>query len=110
MPYDIQEDDFLLFKTKNSFKEEFINDFVFLSQDASAYLANKKIKGVGTDGLGIERSQEGHPTHKNLLSKNIVIIEGLRLKDVPEGTYQLICLPLKIDNVEASLARAILIK
>nr|WP_309544593.1 cyclase family protein [Xianfuyuplasma coldseepsis] len=106
--YDINKGDFLLFKTKNSFSESFLFDFTYLTEDGARYLQEKKIRGVGTDGLGIERAQEGHPTHKILLSNNIVIIEGLRLKDIEPGTYEMICLPLNIRNVEASLARVIL--
>ena len=107
--YDIQEDDFIFFKTKNSFSEDFLFDFVYLDKDAAEYLKNKKIRGVGTDGLGIERSQPKHETHKILLSNDIIIIEGLRLKDIQEREYEMVCLPLKIKNVEALPARVILI-
>lgn len=107
---DIREGDFLLFKTKNSFSEHFLFDFVYLSEAAAAYLQTKKIVGLGTDGLGIERAQKGHPTHKILLGNNIIIIEGLRLKDVPEDIYDMFCLPLKIPGVEATPARVVLLK
>jgi len=106
--FDIQENDFVLFKTKNSFSEEFLTDFTFLGSEAAKYLKNKKIKGVGIDGLGIERAQKNHPTHKVLLKNGIIIIEGLRLKDIKQNTYNMICLPLKIANVEATPARVIL--
>lgn len=108
-PLDIQPNDFLLFKTKNSLSEEFLFDFTYLDESGAGYLKEIGVRGVGTDGLGIERSQEGHPTHKILLSNGIIILEGLRLKDVPDGRYELICLPLSIEGVEASLARAILL-
>jgi len=109
LQYDIVENDFLLFKTKNSFSESFLFDFTYLTEEGAQYLKDKKIRGVGTDGLGIERAQKDHPTHKILLSNNIIIIEGLRLKDITAKSYQLLCLPLSIQGVEASLARAILI-
>jgi arylformamidase len=105
----IQEDDFVLFKTKNSFSETFLDNFIYVDEEASKFLVSKKIRGVGIDGLGIERAQKNHPTHKNLLGNNIIILEGLRLKDIDKGEYQLIALPLKIKGVEASLVRAILI-
>lgn len=107
--HDIQENDFLLFKTKNSFSESFLFDFTYLSKEAAVYLKDKKVRGVGTDGLGIERAQKGHPTHKVLLENGIVILEGLRLKDIEPESYTMICLPLSIEGVEASLARVILI-
>ena len=107
---DIAENDFVLFKTRNSFEEEFNFEFIFVNESAANYLVKQKVRGVGIDSLGIERSQKGHPTHKILLLNDSVIIEGLRLKAVDEGEYNLYCLPLKIANTEASLARVILIK
>ncbi len=107
--FDIQEGDFVFFKTKNSYSEEFLPDFTYLGSDAAKYLRDKRIKGVGIDGLGIERSQANHPTHIALLDQGILIIEGLRLKEVKQGIYKMICLPLKIMNVEATPARIILL-
>ncbi|HEY5563621.1 MAG TPA: cyclase family protein [Clostridiaceae bacterium] len=106
----ILKDDFILFKTKNSLSEEFNLNFVFLEKSGAEYLKNIGIKGVGIDSLGIERSQIGHETHKILLGSGIPILEGLRLKDVPEGEYLLVAPPIKILNVEAGPARAILIE
>lgn len=107
-PYTINDNDFVLFKTRNSLSEDFLSDFVYLDESGARYLSSKHIRGVGIDGLGIERAQPAHPTHKILLSKDIIIIEGLRLKDIKEGTYELYCLPLKIQGVEAVPARVIL--
>ena len=106
--FPINKDDFILFKTKNSFSEEFDFEFIYLDESGAKYLADKKIRGVGIDALGIERNQPNHPTHDTLLSKNIIILEGIRLKDVPEGSYEMFCLPLKITDVEALPVRAIL--
>jgi len=106
--YQIEEGDFILLKTKNSFSDAFISDFIYLNEDGAKFLLEKKVKGVGIDGLGIERNQEGHPTHKILLGHDIPIIEGLRLKDIKEASYEMICLPLKIKHVEALPARIIL--
>jgi len=106
--FTIGEDDFLIFKTRNSYDQEFNFEFVYLAQDAAEYLSNKKIAGVGIDGLGIERNQEGHPTHKTLLKQGIIILEGLQLQEIAHGLYDMICLPLKIDDVEALPVRALL--
>ena len=105
----INENEFLLLKTQNSYKEDFTTNFIYLAKGAAKYLAAKKIKGVGIDSLGIERAQPGHPTHKTLLKKKIIILEGLRLGEVAAGKYKLLLLPLKIKSVEALPARAILI-
>lgn len=100
--------DFILFKTKNSYSDVFNPDYVYLSEEAASFLAESNLKGVGIDALGIEREQAGHPTHKILLSKDILIYEGLDLKDVEEGIYEFVGLPMKVDDVEASLVRAVL--
>ncbi|MBI6875290.1 cyclase family protein [Clostridium aciditolerans] len=107
---EINVDDFIILKTKNSYREDFDSKFVFLEDSGAMYLRDRRIKGVGIDSLGIERDQEGHYTHKVLLGNGITIIEGLRLKDINEGEYELCALPLKISGVEAAPARAILIE
>jgi len=43
-----------------------------------------------------------------LLGSNILILEGINLKEVPEGLYTLFCFPLKLSNVEAAPTRAVL--
>ncbi|MFZ3591467.1 cyclase family protein [Bacillus sp. DJP31] len=106
--FDIKKDDFLLFKTKNSSDEEFNFEFIYLKEDGAQYLAELEIRGVGIDALGVERAQEGHPTHKALFSKRIVVIEGLRLQEVPQGDYFMVAAPLKLIGVDASPARVLL--
>lgn len=109
----LKRGEILLCKTKNSKLKEtakFNKNFVYVDKTAAKYLAAKKVRAVGIDYLGIETKQPGHETHKTLLRNNIGIIEGLRLKNVKPGKYTLVCLPLKIGNVEAAPARAILIR
>ncbi len=101
----------VLFKTKNSeraFDDPFDPNFIFLSETAARYLVQKGIVCIGIDYLGIERNQPGHPTHKILLGAGIAIIEGLRLGNVLEGEYQLLCLPLALRGLDAAPARAVL--
>ena len=114
-PEDLKEKDicrgyFVLLKTQNSYEDFFNPDFVYLSQGGAEYLADRGVKGVGIDALGIERNQPGHETHKILLKKGILILEGLRLKDIPEGDYLLFAAPLKIAGVEAAPIRALLVQ
>lgn len=104
----IEKGDVVFFKTRNSDQEAFDFDFVYVSESGAEALKNMQIKGVGLDALGIERAQPDHPTHTILLSHGIFILEGLRLKGIPEGAYELTCLPLKIKGVDALPARVIL--
>lgn len=48
-----------------------------------------------------------HPAHKTLFS-NVIIIEGLRLKNVEQGEYFMVAAPLKLVDTEASPARVLL--
>ncbi|MBD8014536.1 MULTISPECIES: cyclase family protein [Planococcus] len=106
--FELEKDDFVLFKTKNSFDENFNFDFIFLAEDGADYLSQVGIRGVGIDALGIERSQEGHPTHKTLFAHDIIIIEGLALKEVQQGEYFMVAAPLKLTGTDASPARVLL--
>ncbi|MEH7464657.1 cyclase family protein [Bacillus thuringiensis] len=107
---DIQENDFVLFKTQNSFENEFNFNFIFLKEDGANYLAARKIRGIGIDALGVERSQPGHPTHKILFGADIIVIEGLRLNEVSPDSYFMVAAPLKLVGTDASPARVLLFK
>lgn len=108
--FSIEADDFVLFKTKNSFDTEFNFEFIYVAQDAAKYLAEIGISGVGIDALGIERAQEGHPTHRALMGKDIIIIEGIQLKEVETGDYFMVAAPLKLQGVDAAPARILLLE
>ncbi len=109
---EINEGDIVLLKTNNSTKiatDKFSPHFVYLEFTGAEYLKEKKIKAVGIDYLGMERSQSGHPTHTTLMHADIGIIEGLRLRSVKKGSYFFVCLPLYTIGIEAAPARAVLI-
>ena len=106
----IQKDEFVLLKTRNSDSDDFDFSFVYLTASGASHLKEKKVKGIGIDALSVERSQPGHQTHGILLNSGILIIEGLRLKHIPEGNYFLIAAPLKIKGAEASPLRALLLE
>jgi arylformamidase len=103
----------VLFHTRNStfWNEGFRKDFTHLLPEAAQLLVDRGIKLVGTDYLSIEKFHSGHHrTHLTLLSNNVVIVEGLNLSEVPEGDYELICLPIKIAEGagDGAPARAVL--
>ncbi|NTU19950.1 cyclase family protein [Brevibacillus sp. HB1.2] len=106
--FDLERGDFVLFKTKNSFEEAFSFEFIFLSEEGAEYVSELGVRGIGTDALGIERSQEGHPTHKKLFAAGVIVVEGLRLAEVPPGDYFLVAAPLKLIGTDAAPARVLL--
>lgn len=104
----------VIFKTKNSaYGEypEFRKDFVYITQEAAAYLAVHNVKLVGIDSLSVDKFDNLHAdAHHTLLKKGIIIIEGLDLREVQPGDYELIVLPLKIKGGDGSPARVVLKK
>lgn len=91
----------VLFKTRNSdfwndLGQGFRKDFTYIAPNAAKALVNLGIKLVGIDYLSVEKyGAETFDTHITLLENEVVIIEGLDLREVAAGDYELICLPLK---------------
>lgn len=91
----------VLFKTRNSAfwnepEKGFRTDFTYITPEAARVLADSGVKLVGIDYLSVEKfGSDNFATHITLLEKEIVILEGVDLRKVPVGDYELICLPLK---------------
>ena len=114
-PYDIQAGERILFKTKNSpgvyTARQHKGQFVTISPDAAKYLADKKIRLVGMDYLTIAGSDPMENVgivHKAFLDNGIFIIEGLNMEGVEPGDYDLVCLPLRLENGDAGPCRAVI--
>ena len=104
----------VLIRTRNSgFIREpgFVRDYTYLAPDGAQYLVDKGVELVGIDYLSIEQFHSGHHrTHRTLLEKGVVIVEGLDLSEPPPGDYEFSCLPLKLEGLDGAPARAVLIK
>lgn len=106
----------ILFKTRNSAfwnepEKGFRKDFTYITPEAARALTDAEIKLVGIDYLSVEKfGAKSFDTHIALLEKEVVIIEGLDLRNVPPGDYELICLPLKVisETGDGAPARTIL--
>jgi arylformamidase len=114
-PYGIGRGERILFKTRNSSREwwnqDFIEDFVYVSQQAARYLADREVRTVGADYLSVGGfRKDGVETHQALFGAGIWVIEGLNLSRVEPGEYELTCLPLKVADGDGAPARAILRK
>lgn len=109
--FDFTVDARVLFKTRNSYlwsQKSFVKDYVYITPGAARSLINDGIKVVGIDYLSVEKFDAEPETHMALLKAGTVIIEGLDLRDVEPGDYELICLPLKIKDGDGSPARVVL--
>ena len=112
-PHGISRGERVLFKTQNSVQRwpsrAFIEDFVYVSQEAARYLAACEIQTVGIDYLSVGGFfRDGAETHQALLEAGIWVIEGLDLSQAEPGEYELICLPIKVEQSDGAPARAIL--
>lgn len=100
----------VLFKTDNStfpIDDKFRKHYVALTPDAAERLVEQGVKLVGIDYLSIGPFKEpGHLTHIILLRHNIVVVEGLRLAEVPAGVHSFVVLPLPLQGLDGSPCRA----
>jgi arylformamidase len=103
----------VLLRTRNSAllsQKEFVPDYTYLAPDGAQYLVDNGVELVGVDYLSIEQFHSGHhKTHRILLGRSVVILEGLDLSVPTPGEYELICLPLRIEGCDGAPARVVLI-
>lgn len=104
----------LLIRTRNSAfvtDREFRSDFTYIAPDGAEYLASVGVKLVGVDYFSVEQFRSGHhKTHRTLLERGIVIVEGLDFSEIAPGEYSFCCLPLRLDGLDGAPARAVLMK
>jgi arylformamidase len=87
----------------------FRTDFVYLAPDGADWLVERGVQLVGIDYLSIEGyGVSGAPTHKRLLGAGVPILEGLDLFRIRPGRWQMAAFPLRIENGDAGLTRAVL--
>jgi arylformamidase len=100
--------DRILFKTRNSelwSRDEFVDDFVRVGIGLARRLAAERVRLVGADYLSVGDDA----VHELLLGLGVIIVEGLDLRGVEAGNYQLACLPLRLFGSDGAPARAVLL-
>jgi arylformamidase len=103
----------LIFKTKNSrlwALPRFSPDFIGLTGGAARAIAARGVRLAGIDYLSIAPKRDPAPAHVALLGAGVVILEGLDLRRVESGWYELRCLPLLIEGADGAPARAVLLQ
>ena len=110
--FDLTADMRLLFKTRNSYlwgQGRFVRDYVYIAPDAARHLLKEGIKLVGIDYLSVDKfDAEELEVHAEFLGAGAIIIEGLNLREIEPGDYEMICLPLKIKDGDGAPARVVL--
>ena len=109
---DFSDDIRVLFKTHNSRlwgSPEFQTDYVGVTESGARHLVEHGIKVVGIDYLSVEQFKNvGKPAHHVLLGAGTIVIEGLDLRGVDPGVYEMFCLPLRIVGSDGAPARVVL--
>src|SRR6266566_3974500 len=106
----------VLFRTRSTLRDwmdssTFHRDFAYVAPDAAQLLADAGVVLVGVDYISAEQFGAPAPrTHQILLGRGIPIVEGLDLRPVHAGDYDLIVLPIKVRGHEGAPARAIVRK
>lgn len=100
----------LLFKTESvRDRRTFPQRFTALSPELATLLGESGALLVGLDTPSVDPfDSKTLDAHHALASGGVAILEGLVLDGVPEGTYELIALPLKLAGLDASPVRAVL--
>ncbi|MFN7905896.1 MAG: cyclase family protein [Pseudobdellovibrionaceae bacterium] len=102
----------VLFRTDSFPDPDFWNsDFNSLSPELIDFLASKKVHLVGIDTPSVDpETSKALESHQALWKNKMSVLEGIVLTTVKEGIYQLVALPLKIKDADASPVRAVLIE
>ena len=99
----------VLFKTPNSelwARDRFVEEFARLDGEGAELLVARGVRLVGVDYLSVG----DEAAHRALLAAGVVPVEGLDLRGVEPGAYELICLPLRVVGADGAPARAILVE
>lgn len=83
---------------------------VCLTLDGAKQLSNSSVKLIGVEPQSIAPEDGTVPVHVEVLSHEIIALEGLVLNDVPDGEYFLSAAPLKLEDSDGAPCRAVLIE
>ena len=107
---DLVETKRVLFRTYDGFPhDEWDESFTAIAPETIVRLAAQGVRLVGLDAPSLDpQNSKSMDAHKAVLAADMRVLEGLVLDHVPPGRYELIALPLAIEDADASPVRAIL--
>ena len=81
-----------------------------VSPEAAREFAAAGVRLIASESQSVGDENAPMAVHKILLSANVALLEGVRLKGVEEGRYLLCAQPLKLGGAEGAPCRALLIE
>ena len=81
-----------------------------VSEEAAAVFAGAGILLFGNESQTVGPENAPMKVHLKMLGAEIVLLEGIRLKEVPEGVYLLCAAPLNLGGADGAPCRAILME
>ena len=80
-----------------------------VTEEAAAVFADRGILLIGNESQTVGPEDGPAKVHYILLAREVVLLEGIRLADVPEGKYMLCCQPINLGGCDGAPCRAVLI-
>ncbi|MCM5678004.1 arylformamidase [Schlegelella sp. S2-27] len=94
---------------QRSVVDRWVDDFSAFAPQTLAWLAQRGVRLVGIDTASVDpAASKTLDAHQVLLKHDLRVLENLVLDEVPEGDYELIALPLRLVQADASPVRAVL--
>lgn len=91
--------------------ERWNSEFNSLSPQLLEWLHAREVRLVGIDTPSVDpEDSKALESHQILFKYDFGVLEGLWLKEVPEGLYTLVALPLPLEGGDASPVRAVLLQ
>lgn len=83
---------------------------ITVTEAGAEVFAASGIRLLGNEGQSVCPENAPMAVHKILLGRGIALLEGIVLKDIPEGPYFLSAAPLKLAGADGAPCRAYLVK
>ena len=81
-----------------------------VTAEAARIFTQSEIKLIGNESQTVGPEDAPMEVHKILLGANVVLLEGIVLKDVDEGKYFLSAAPLNLGGCDGAPCRAVLVR
>jgi arylformamidase len=109
---DLHAGERVLFKTSNSDRcwdtDDFVADYVYVTSEGARVAAARRIQTIGVDYLSVGGGTDLPETHRVLLEAGVCILEGLDLRRVEPGAYEIMALPMLIAGSDGAPTRVLL--